>query len=49
MVTFYKNKFLTENLFSMKFGANLLNGGDPLPPFKIGQALSIGFIRDESD
>lgn len=49
MVTFFKNKLLYENVFHTTFAATLLAGGDSLAPFKSGQSLIFGFIRDNAD
>lgn len=48
MVSYFKNKLILENCFSLTFAVTKQDGSS-FSYFKQGQQLSIGFIRDRDD
>ena len=48
MVSYFKNKLILENCFSLTFAVTKQEGSS-FSCFKQGQELSMGFIRDRDD
>jgi hypothetical protein len=48
MVTYFKNRIMTENCFHTTFGAQKLEGNG-MQPIKNNTDLTIGFVRDQHD